>query len=85
MYKKIIIIFLIFFAPFAIIEQQQKDQSSKLNIKKFNMDKKNNFHLAENLIETNQDNGIEVKNCWEELDFASQNDIAYLPKNFKSF
>ena len=63
---------MIYFAPFAIIEQHQKDKSFKLNIEKFNMNKKNNFHSAENLIKTNEENGIEIKHCWEEDDFALQ-------------
>ena len=72
MYKKIIITFLIFFAPFAIIEQYQKDKSSKLDIEKLNMNKKNNFHSAENLIKANEENGMKIKHYWEEDDFASQ-------------
>jgi hypothetical protein len=36
------------------------------------MYKKINLHLEENLMETNDGNGIEIKKCYEVRDFASQ-------------
>ncbi len=86
MYKKLIITFLIFFAPFTIIEQHQKDKSSKLDIEKLNMNKKNNFHSAENLIKANEANSIEIKHYWEEDNFALQKRYClYAKKFFKNF
>ena len=50
------------------------------------MYKKINLHLEENLMETNEENGIEIKNCWEVRDFASQKQYCLIAKKiFNNF
>ena len=51
MSRKIIITFLIFFTPIAIIEQYKKDKSSEIAIEEFNS--KSNFHQLNRLLENN--------------------------------
>ena len=42
--------------------------------------------MEENLMETNEENGIEIKNCWEVRDFASQKQYCLIAKKiFNNF
>ena len=70
--RKIIITFLIFFAPIAFIEQHKTDNSSQLAIEKLNMNGKSNFHLSYRLFDINKKNSLEIQSCWEKGDLASQ-------------
>ena len=55
MYKKITTTFLIFLTPITIIEQD-KNRFPQLNIKKVNMNTKNNFNVVELLFNSNEKN-----------------------------
>ena len=80
MSRKIIITFLIFFTPIAIIEQYKKDKSSEIAIEEFNS--KSNFHQLDRLLDNNNKNSIEIKSCWEKGDLASQKRYCSSAENF---
>ena len=80
MSRKIIIIFLIFFTPIAIIEQYKKDKSSEIAIEEFNS--KSNFHQLDRSLDNNNKNSIEIKSCWEKGDLASQKRYCSSTENF---
>ena len=82
MFKKIIITLLIFFAPIAVIENHKKEKSSQIHIKNSDMIKKNNLKLVESLFDANEENSIEIKNCWEEGDLESQKRYCSSNDNF---
>ena len=62
---------LLFLAPIAFIEQLKKDNSSHIIKNKSDMVEINNFQLTDNLLEEDEEI-IEIKNCWEEGDLLSQ-------------
>tara|TARA_B100000073_G_scaffold47639_1_gene35150 strand:- start:2163 stop:2423 length:261 start_codon:yes stop_codon:yes gene_type:complete len=72
MYKKALISFLIFLAPIAWIEQNKKEKYYQTKTKQLEMTEKNNHNLVDLLFEPNKETSIEVKDCWEEGDLASQ-------------
>ena len=80
--RKIIITFLIFFAPITIIEQHKRENYSQLAIEKFNMNGKRNFHKLDRLFDTYKKNSIEIKGCWEKGDLASQKRYCSSAENF---
>ena len=81
MYKKIIFTLLFFLAPIAFVEQLKNDSSSQIINNKFNLIKKNNLHLKDNFFEDDE-NRIELKNCWEEGDLLSQKRYCSSNENF---
>ena len=72
MYKKTIFTLLLFLAPIAFIEQAKHDSSSQVNSNKNVKIDNDNYHLVDRLFEANEENSIELKNCWEEGDLLSQ-------------
>ena len=75
MYRKFIITFLILFTPIAFFEQHKNDKGSYLeidSIDKFNRIEKNNLKEVDFSFDANESNTVEIKNCWEEEDLASQ-------------
>ena len=82
MSREIIITFLIFFTPIAIIEQYKKDNFSELAIEQFNINRKSNFHLLDSLFDYNKKNSIEIKNCRRKGDLTSQKRYCSSAENF---
>ena len=66
MYKELIITFLIFLTPIAIVEQYRT----------------NNIHQVTYLIAANEEFSFEIKNCWEENNLASQKEYCSSDENF---
>ena len=62
---------LFFLTPIAFIEQQKKNNSYQIINNKYDMIEKNNLHLINSFFEDDE-NRIELKNCWEEGDLLSQ-------------
>ena len=81
MYKKTLFILFLFLAPITFIEQLHKGNLSQIVNNNYDMIK-NNFHLTDSLFEDNE-NRIEIKNCWEEGDLLSQK--RYCSSNEKFF
>ena len=46
------------------------------------MIEKINLQLIKCLFETNEENILTIKNCWEERDLLFENNITFLAKNF---
>ena len=70
MYKELIISFLIFLTPIAVVEQYRK----------------NNIHQVTYLIATNEEFIFEIKNCLEEDNLASQKKYCSSDENiFRDF
>ena len=67
---------LIIFTPIAFIEQQKNNNKDLLlnneTFDKFKLMDNNNHQLTNLIFETNEHNSVEIKNCWEEGDLASQ-------------
>ena len=72
MYQKTIFTLLLFLAPIAFIEQTINSNSSQINSNKYFEISNDNYHLIDRLFEANEENSIEIKNCWEEGDLLSQ-------------
>ena len=72
MYKKYILTLLLFIAPIAFIEQTKHKSSSQIISNKYVRLGNINHHLIDRLFEANEENSIEIKNCWEEGDLLSQ-------------
>jgi len=72
MYKKTIFTLLLFLAPIAFIKQYKHDSSSQINRNEYVKIGNNNHYLTDRLFEANEENSIEIKNCWEEGDLLSQ-------------
>ena len=72
MYKKNILTLLLFIAPIAFIEQTKHKSSSQIISNKYVRLGNINHHLIDRLFEANEENSIEIKNCWEEGDLLSQ-------------
>ena len=71
MYKKTIIIFLLFLAPIAVIEQHKKDKFSQIIPNQYLTTEKNNLYQVEPLFESNKETSIKIKHYWEEGDLLS--------------
>ena len=82
MNKKNIFTLFLFFAPIASIEQLKKDNSSHIIKNKSDIVKANNIRLKDRLFEDDE-NRIEIKNCWEKGDLLSQK--RYCSSNEKFF
>ena len=72
MFKKFIVTLLLFFAPIAFIEQTKQDSFSQIISNKYVRSGNDNHHLIDSLFEADEENSIEIKNCWEEGDLLSQ-------------
>ena len=72
MYQKTIFTLLLFLAPIAFIEQTINSNSSQINSNKYFEISNDNYHLIDRLFEANEENSIEILNCWEEGDLLSQ-------------
>ena len=72
MHKKTIFTLLLFLAPIAFIEQTKHNNFSQIKSNKYVKVGNVNYQLIDSLFETNEENGIEIKNCWEEGDLLSQ-------------
>ena len=72
MYKKTIFTLILFLAPIAFLEQPKQDNSSKSISNENDTIGRNNLHLIDSLFEANEENSVEVKNCWEDGDLLSQ-------------
>ena len=83
MYKKNILTLLLFIAPIAFIEQTKHKSSSQIISNKYVRLGNINHHLIDRLFEANEENSIEIKNCWEEGDLLSQK--RYCSSNEKYF
>ena len=83
MFKKTIVTLLLFLAPIAFIEQTKQDNSSQIISNKYVRIGNDNHHLIDNLFEADEENSIEIKNCWEEGDLLSQK--RYCSSNEKYF
>ena len=83
MYKKTIFTFLLFLAPIAFIEQTKKDNSFQIMSNEYNKIGNNDHHLIDRLFIADEDNSIEITNCWEEGDLLSQK--RYCSSNEKYF
>ena len=81
MYKKTVFTLLLFLVPISFIEHLKKDSSSQI-INNYDITKKYNLHLIDNLFEDDESR-IEIKNCWEEGDLLSQK--RYCSSNEKYF
>jgi len=83
MYKKTIFTLLLFLAPIAFIEGTKHDHSSQINSNKYIMIGNDNYYLIDRLFEANEENSVEITNCWEEGDLISQK--RYCSSNEKYF
>ena len=72
MYKKTIFASFLFLAPIAFIEQTKNDSSSQIISNEYVRIGNINHHLIDRLFEADEENSIEIKNCWEEGDLLSQ-------------
>ena len=82
MFNKTIFTLLLFLAPIAFIEQTKNNSSSQIKSNEY-VRNGNNNHLVDSLFEANEENSIEIKNCWEEGDLLSQK--RYCSSNEKYF
>ena len=71
MYKKTLFTLLLFLVPVAFIEQNNQDSSSEIINNEY-VRIGNNNHPIDKFFETNEENSIEIKDCWEEGDLLSQ-------------
>ena len=83
MYKKIIFTLLLFLVPIGFIEQSNHNSSSQIISNDYVRIGNINHHLIDRLFEANEENSIELKNCWEEGDLLSQK--RYCSSNEKYF
>ena len=72
MYKKIIFNLLLFLAPISFIEQSKHKSSSQIINNDYVGIGNINHHLIDKLFEANEENSIEILNCWKEGDLLSQ-------------
>ena len=72
MYKKTIFTLLLFLAPIALIEQNKDNNLFQINSNKYVRIGNDNYQIIDTLFEANEENSIEIKNCWEEGDLLSQ-------------
>ena len=72
MHKKTIFTLLLFLAPIAFIEKIKDNNFSQINSNKYVKIGNDNYQLIDSLFEANEENSIEIKNCWEEGDLLSQ-------------
>ena len=83
MYKKTIFTLLLFLAPMAFIEHTKHDSSSQIKSTE-HVTIANDIHsIVYRLFEADEQNSIEIKNCWEEGDLLSQK--RYCSSNEKYF
>ena len=83
MHKKTIFTLLLFFTPIAFIEQTKHDNSSQIISNEYVRIGNINHHLIDRLFEADEENRIEIKNCWEGGDLLSQK--RYCTSNEKYF
>ena len=83
MYKKIIFTLLLFLAPIGFIEQSKHKSSSQIISDEYVSIGNINHHLIDGLFEANQENSIEILNCWEKVDLLSQK--RYCSSNYEYF
>ena len=83
MYKKTIFTLLLFLAPIGFIEQSKHKSSSQIISEKYISIGNTNHHLIDRLSKANEENSIEILNCWEEGDLLSQK--RYCSSNEKYF
>ena len=83
MIKKTVFTLLLFMAPIAFFEQTKNDNSTKINSNKYVKIGNYNYHLIDKLFEADEENSIEIKNCWEGGDLLSQR--RYCSSNVKYF
>ena len=72
MHKKTIFTLLLFLSPIAFIEKTKDNNFSQINSNKYVKIGNDNYQLIDSLFEANEENSIEIKNCWEEGDLLSQ-------------
>ena len=83
MYKKTIFTLFMFLAPMAFIAQTKNNGSSQIISNEYIRVRNINHHLIDRLFEADEENSIEVTNCWEEGDLLSQR--RYCSSNEKYF
>ena len=83
MYKKNIFTLLLFLAPIAFIEKTKDNNFSQINSNKYVKIGSYNYQPIDSLFKANEENSIEIKNCWEEGDLLSQK--RYCSSNEKYF
>ena len=83
MYRKTIFTFFIFLAPMAFLAKTKNNSSSQIISNEYVSIWNDNHHLIDRLFEANEENSIEIKNCWEEGDLLSQK--RYCSSNEKTF
>ena len=83
MYKKTIFTLLLFLAPIALIELNKDNNLFQINSNKYVRIGNDNYQIIDTLFEANEENSIEIKNCWEEGDLLSQK--RYCSSNEKYF
>ena len=81
MYKKTIFTLFLFLAPIAAVEQLKKDNLSHIIKNNSNIIEINNLHLTDSLFKDDE-NRVEIKNCWEEGDLLSQKRYCLSNENF---
>ncbi len=81
MNKKTIFTLFLFLAPIAFIEQLKKDNLSHIIKSKSDIVKINNIRTTDSLFEDDE-NRIEIKNCWEQGDLLSQKRYCSSNENF---
>ena len=81
MYKKTIFTLLLFLVPIAFIEQLKKDNLSHIIKSKSDIVRINNIRTTDSLFEDDE-NRIEIKNCWEQGDLLSQKRYCSSNENF---
>jgi len=72
MYKKIILNLFLFLTPIAFIEQIKNGNFNQIISNEYVRLGHINHNLIDRLFEADEENSIEIKNCWEEGDLLSQ-------------
>ena len=86
MYKKTIFTILIFIVPIGLIENHINEKYPIEKTKKLDILNQNNRVFVDDLFAANEQKSIEIKNCWEEGDLASQKRYCSSPiTNLKDF
>ena len=83
MHKKTIFTLLLFLAPIAFFDQPKQNSSSLIINNKNDIVERNNLQLINSLFKANEENSIEIKDCWEKGDLLSQK--KYCSSNVKYF
>jgi len=83
MYKKTLFTLLIFLAPIAFFERNKQDSSSQIISNEYVEIGINNHHINNKFFEVNEENSVEIKNCWKKGELLSQK--RYYSSNQKYF